>query len=77
LINGVDRRTSSGKVSITQIRENFPSDQVFESMVPINAAFESAEVAKKTVIRYDPASPGAKAYRALAQELLAIYGFEE
>lgn len=77
LINGVDRRTSSGKVSIGQIQENFPADQVFESMIPINATFESAEVAKKTVIRYDPASPGAKAYRALAQELLEICGIED
>lgn len=77
LINGVDRRTSSGKVSMGQIKENFSPDQVFESMIPINAAFESAEVAKKTVIRYDPASPGAKAYRTLAQELLDICGIEE
>lgn len=77
LINGVDRRTSSGKVSIDQIKANFTADQVFESIIPINAAFESAELAKKTVIRYDPTSPGAKAYRTLAQEILDICALKE
>jgi cellulose biosynthesis protein BcsQ len=72
LINAVDRRTSMGRISIEQVRKNFPSDQVFETMIPINAAFQRAEHERKTIIRYDPTTLGAKAYRHLAKEILDI-----
>ena len=41
--------------------------------MPTNAAFERAEGELKTIIRYDPASFGAKAYRSLAKEVLEIF----
>jgi cellulose biosynthesis protein BcsQ len=46
---------------------------VFETMIPVNAAFQRAENERKTIIRYDPTTLGAKAYRALAKELLGIF----
>jgi chromosome partitioning protein len=73
LINQVDRRTSTSKVTIAQIHKHFPDDQVFQTMVPTNAAFERAEADLKTIIRYDPTTLGAKAYRALAKEILDIF----
>ena len=73
LINQVDRRTSTSKVTIAQIKKHFPQDHVFQTMVPTNAAFERAEAELKTIIRYDPTTLGAKAYRALSRELLDIF----
>ena len=72
LINQVDRRTAMTKVTIDQLKKHFPHDQVFETMIPVNAAFQRAENERKTIIRYDPTTLGAKAYRALAKELLEI-----
>ena len=73
LINQVDRRTTTSKVTIAQVEKHFPEDQVFDTMVPTNAAFERAEGELKTIIRYDPASFGAKAYRSLAKEVLDVF----
>jgi cellulose biosynthesis protein BcsQ len=73
LINQVDRRTAMSKVTIDQIEKNFPHDQAFQTMIPVNAAFQRAENESKTIIRYDPTTLGAKAYRALAKELLEIF----
>jgi chromosome partitioning protein len=72
LINQVDRRTAMTKVTIDQLKKHFAHDQVFETMIPVNAAFQRAENERKTIIRYDPTTLGAKAYRALAKELVEI-----
>jgi cellulose biosynthesis protein BcsQ len=76
LINQVDRRTAMTKVSIAQLTKHFPPDQIFTTMIPVNAAFQRAENARKTIIRYDPTTLGAKAYRALAKELLEIFALD-
>jgi cellulose biosynthesis protein BcsQ len=76
LINGVDRRTSMGRIGIEQIRKYFKEDQVFETMIPINAAFQRDEHEKKTIIRHDPTALGSRAYRELAQEVINICGLE-
>ena len=76
LINQVDRRTAMTKVSIDQINKHFTSDQIFKTMIPVNAAFQRAENEAKTIIRYDPTTLGAKAYRALAKELLNIFALD-
>ena len=73
LINQVDRRTATSRVTIAQVKKIFPEDQVFETMVPTSAAFERAEGELKTIIRYASASGGAKAYRTLAKEVLDIF----
>lgn len=72
LINGVDRRTSMGRVGIEQIRRFFKEDQVFRTMIPTNAVFQRAEHDQKTIIRYDPTATGSRAYRDLAQEVIEI-----
>jgi len=72
LINGVDRRTSMGRIGIDQIRKFFKGDQVFHTMIPTNAVFQRAEHEQKTIIRYDPTATGSRAYRELAQEVIDI-----
>jgi cellulose biosynthesis protein BcsQ len=76
LINQVDRRTAMTKVTIDQIQKNFPHDQAFKTMIPVNAAFQRAENENKTIIRYDPTTLGSKAYRSLAKELLEIFSIK-
>jgi len=72
LINQVDKRTAMCRVTIAQINKHFSTDEVFKATIPTNAVFQRAENERKTVIRYAPSSPGAKAYRALAKELLDL-----
>ena len=76
LINQVDRRTAMTRVSIDQLNKHFPADQIFKTMIPVNAAFQRAENERKTIIRYDPTTLGAKAYRALARELLEVFSLD-
>jgi len=72
LINMVDRRTTLGKVAIENIRQKFPPDKYFKTTIPINSSFKQAEQSKKTVLRQAPSSPGAKAFRNIAKELISI-----
>jgi chromosome partitioning protein len=76
LVNQVDRRTAMTKVSIDQLNKNFSAEQIFHTMIPVNAAFQRAENEGKTIIRYDPTMLGAKAYRSLAKELLEIFSVD-
>ena len=76
LINQVDRRTAMSRVSIDQLNKHFPADQIFKTMIPVNAAFQRAENERKTIIRYDPTTLGAKAYRSLAKELLEVFSLD-
>ncbi len=45
-------------------------DQVFETIIPRTVAFDYATVAAVPLVHYRPESPGAQAYRKLAQEVL-------
>lgn len=72
LVNKMDRRTAISKINLEKIKSTFTAEQVFETTIPQTTAFERAEDVKRTIIRYDPSSAGAKAYRSLAQEILDI-----
>ncbi len=63
-------------MSIDQLNKHFPADQIFKTMIPVNAAFQRAENERKTIIRYDPTTLGAKAYRSLAKELLEVFSLD-
>ncbi len=72
LINSIDRRTAISKAIVEQIHQTFTQDQVFKTEIPINTAFEKAEAINKTVFQTDGTSSGARAFRALAKELISI-----
>ncbi len=72
LISKVDRRTNAGANIIRLIRETFKPNQIFETIIPVNAAFQQAELKKQSIFKFQINSPGAKAYRLLAAELLTI-----
>jgi len=72
LINRVDLRTAISRVIVDDISKRFSDGQVFKTVIPANTAFQQAEYAKETIFRHSPTSRGAKAFRALANELLSI-----
>lgn len=72
LITKVDRRTNAAANIIRLIKETFEPNQIFETIIPVNAAFQQAELQKQSIFKFQINSPGAKAYRMLAAELLAI-----
>lgn len=72
LATKVDRRTSVSRVIMTQLKVNFGKEQMFETAIPINTDIQKAELHDETIFKYNPKAGGAKAYRELAKELLAI-----
>jgi len=71
LVNRVDLRTAISRVIVDDMTKRFESDQIFNTKIPANTAFQKAEYAKETIFSYSPASRGAKAYRTLANELIS------
>lgn len=71
LINCVDKRTAINKAVIEQVRDAF-GNGVFNTMIPINTAFEQAESLQETVFQTDGTSSGARAFRSLAKEVISL-----
>jgi len=72
LINKVDMRTSSSKVIIEKIHELYPG-YIFNTTIPTNDSIKQSEMARTTVLKYDPQSSGAKRFRALADEIIELF----
>jgi cellulose biosynthesis protein BcsQ len=72
LITKADRRTNASNAIVEHIKSSFPADQMFENIIPTNAAIQQAELMHETVIKFRSNAPGAKAYKKVAEELLAI-----
>ena len=77
LINQLDRRTSISRNISTEIAGAFHEDQMFQTTIPMNTAFERAESRGQTIFQFDPRASGAKAFQELAAELLNICGLAE
>jgi chromosome partitioning protein len=65
----LDSRTVHAKEAVEILEENF-GDLVFESRIRKAIKFAEAPVRGTSVLKYDPKSKAAKAYRELAQEVL-------
>lgn len=65
-----DKRSRLATQVRNEVRRNFP-DKTFETIVPRNVRLSEAPSYGKPVITYDIRSPGARAYLALAQEVVA------
>jgi chromosome partitioning protein len=65
-----DSRTLHGREVLGRVREAF-GDKVFETVIRKTIRFAEAPVAGEPIIHYAPGSPGALAYRELAQEVIA------
>lgn len=72
LINSVDKRTAVCKSVVDQLYRAFSSDQIFKTQIPINTAFEQAEALHETISRVKANASGARAFRELADEIIAL-----
>lgn len=58
---------------VAEVRNHFP-DQTFRTVIPRSVRLSEAPSYGKTILQYAPQSAGARAYQALAQELLGREG---
>lgn len=72
LINRVDKRLLVCRMMLKYITSMFEEEDIFFSMIPPTTDFKQAEGYNETLLRFKPTSSGAKAYAALAKELIAI-----
>jgi chromosome partitioning protein len=64
-----DARTNLAQQVVDEVRRHFP--QTFRSVIPRSVRLSEAPSHGLTILAYDPLSRGARAYDALADELLA------
>lgn len=67
-----DRRTKLAVDVAREIRKYFPG-RVFETEIPRNVRLSEAPSYGKSILAYEPWSKGARAYRALAKEVMAAW----
>lgn len=64
-----DPRFRLSEAILEELYKFFPSTQIFRSVIPRNVRLAEAPSYGQTILHYDPRSPGAKAYRKLADEV--------
>lgn len=73
LVTMMDSRTMLSRQVLTEIQKHFPG-KVFESTIPRNVRIAEAPSHGEPVGQYDKWSKGARAYKALAKEVLGRVG---
>lgn len=63
-----DVRTNLSRQVVEEVKTHLP-DKVFEHVVPRTIRLSEAPSFGKTILEYEPANPGASAYRGLAREV--------
>lgn len=66
-----DPRNNLSKEVVKEVREKFPG-RVFNTIIPRCVSLAEAPKYGKTILEYAPNSQGAKAYRQLAEEIIAL-----
>lgn len=70
LLTMFDSRTNLSAQVAQEVATHFPKE-VFKSIIPRSVRLSEAPSYGQTILEYDPASRGAQAYRALAEEVIA------
>jgi chromosome partitioning protein len=65
-----DPRTKLGAEVVREISEHFPRER-FQTVIPRNVRLAEAPSFGQTILEHDPRSPGALAYKDLAEEVIA------
>lgn len=65
-----DPRTRLAGDIVREVRNHFPTE-VFQTIISRNVRLSEAPSFGQSILDYDPTSPGAMAYRALAEEVIA------
>jgi chromosome partitioning protein len=73
LLTMVDSRTVINREAVDYARKVFGSQvPVFEAMVKRSVRFPESQANHRSILQYEPNGEGAKAYRALAEEVLRV-----
>jgi chromosome partitioning protein len=64
-----DARTNLAQEVVAEVRRHFA--QTYQTVIPRSVRLSEAPSHGRSILDYDPSSPGARAYRALADEVLA------
>jgi chromosome partitioning protein len=70
LLTKRDRRVLIHKATVEQIKDNYPSEKRFETIIPANTHLQQAEMFGTTVFRLRSNATGAIAYEQAAKELI-------
>jgi chromosome partitioning protein len=65
-----DPRTRLASEIVREVRSHFP-EEAFQTIISRNVRLSEAPSYGQAILDYDPTSPGALAYRALAEEVIA------
>ena len=65
-----DPRTKLGSEVVREISEHFPKER-FQTVIPRTVRLAEAPSFGQTILEHDPRSPGALAYKQLAEEVIA------
>ncbi len=71
LVTMLDRRSDHGPTILAAVRA-IPGIATMQSVIPRSLLFAKAAGAGESILQFAPKSPGAEAYRALAQEILLL-----
>jgi chromosome partitioning protein len=70
-----DVRTNLSRQVVDEVKKHLP-DKIFDSVIPRTVRLSEAPSFGKTIFAYDPASPGATAYKNLAKEVITRFGLK-
>lgn len=76
LLTMFDARTNLGNQVVSEVKDYF-KEAVYETIIPRNVKLSEAPSYGEPIVDYDANSKGAKAYEALAKEVLAANATEE
>jgi len=68
-----DARTNLSHQVVDEVKRHLP-DKIFETVIPRTVRLSEAPSFGKPIFQYDPHSPGATAYRELANEVVKRFG---
>lgn len=77
LLTMFDSRTVASRIVADATRTFFGRENVFETLIPRNAAMSRANIAKESIFNLDPKAAAAQAYSDLAKEIIAKTGILE
>jgi chromosome partitioning protein len=70
-----DIRTNLSKQVVDEVKKHLP-DKIFETVIPRTVRLSEAPSFGQPIFQYDPAGPGATAYRHLAREVIDRFGLQ-
>ena len=71
LLTMYDKRNQLSRQVLNEVSKNFPG-RVFQAVVPRTVSLAEAPSFGKSILQFDPSSKGARSYRELAEEIIAL-----